>query len=106
MQIQQREILLYYDGPIILTGVDQSGQLYLLSAIEVECETSYVAVPTRDDEVERLKNKQIDLRQFMIAAARDVWYNAEMLDSGCFELKRAYVLIEQTDFLPEEGFYL
>lgn len=98
------EILEWYDGPEVFVATDGSGSLYLADCIsQPGAGSRYRVVPVNRDQVRRLYDGGIDLRDAVLEAGAGGWWLWD-LDDGEAELIRQGSPIAESELLPASGF--
>ena len=97
------EIPEWYDGPEVFVAVDESGRLYLGDCISQSGGGScYRVVPVDRDQVQRLYEGRIGLRDAMLEAGTGGWWLWEP-DKAEAELIPQASPIAESEFLPAPG---
>ena len=103
------EVLEYYDGIQIFEAVDSGGDYYVADLIGTESDYDrYSVVGVNAGRLAAFKAGQVDLRTLMLEAPGGEWYIA-VADGGVEDpltLEPQHGPLEETDYLPEEGFFL
>ena len=103
------EILEYYDGIQVFAARDPAGGHYVADLIGTEgVYDRYSVIGVRPQRLAAFKAGKVDLRTLMLEAPGGEWYIA-VADGGVEDpltLEPQDGPLEDTDFLPEEGFFL
>ena len=98
------EIPEWYDGPEVFVAADESGRLYLADSISQPGGGSrYRVVPVGRDQIQRLYDGRIDLRDAVLSAGADGWWLWDP-DDGEAELIPQGAPIAESELLPAPGF--
>ena len=107
--IRPTKVLDYYDGVLVFTGRDTDGRQYVGSIIDTTDGIDRYLVKTATPErIKDLENGSIDLRRLLLENPSDSWYLT--FDGAApdqpLELHPQDGLLEDTDFLPSDGYFL
>ena len=95
MDLNFKDELLYYDGPLAFTATDANGSLYFVSMHDHCSNPSiYVAAPVTESEIE---NFSID--KISDYLNKDEWY-VVLMDGDGMDAVRRYTPITETEFSP------
>ena len=107
--IRPTKVLDYYDGVLVFTGEDADGHQYLGSIIETtEGIDRYLVKGTTPERIKDLENGRVDLRSLLLENPSDSWYltfDGHAPDQP-LELHPQDGPLEDTDFLPSDGYFL
>ena len=107
--IRPTKVLDYYDGVLVFTGRDADGRQYVGSIIDTTDGIDRYLVKTATPErIKDLENGGIDLRRLLLENPSDSWYLT--FDGAApdqpLELHPQDGRLEDTDFLPSDGYFL
>ena len=107
--IRPTKVLDYYDGVLVFTGRDTDGRQYVGSIIDTTDGIDRYLVKTATPErIKDLENGSIDLRRLLLENPSDSWYLT--FDGAApdqpLELHPQDGRLEDTDFLPSDGYFL
>ena len=106
--VQYTTTLDYYDGPLLFEARDAIGGHYLAVAVEAPArQDAYVVVGVPPSRLREFRAGLLDLRMLMEEASREEWFLTTATNLATpLELDPQKTPLEDTEFLPEEGFIL
>ncbi len=107
--IRAIKVLDYYDGVLVFTGQDSNSRRYVGSIIDTaDGIDRYLVKGATPERVSDLENGKIDLRSLLLENPYDSWYltyDGAAPDQP-LELHLQDGPLENTEFLPSEGYFL
>ena len=107
--IRATEILEYYDGIEIFSGVDEAGCKYLgLRSESAGDHDRYMVVEVRPERLREFRHCTLDLRDLMLESPAGAWYmtTADMDFGEPMALEAQKTPLRQSEFLPPADFTL
>ena len=107
--IKATEILDYYDGIEIFSGVDEAGRKYLGLRSEAAGDYDrYMVVGVLPEPLHKFRCGKLDLRELMLDSPAGAWYMtaADMAFGEPMPLEAQSAPLHKSKFLPMPGFTL
>ena len=107
--VKLTEILDYYDGIQIFAAQDPIGRHYVCDMVDTVGDFDrYVVVGVRPERVDDFRAGKVDLRTLQLESPYGEWYittaDGTIDDPLILELQQEPLM--ETDYLPDEGFFL
>ena len=107
--VRPTKVLDYYDGVLVFTAEGRDGRQYVGSIIDTtDGIDRYLVKAAMPDRIKDLEKGRVDLRSLLLEDPSDEWYltfDGHAPDQP-LELHLQDALLETTDFLPSEGYFL
>ena len=102
------ETLDYYDGVQVFEALDADGGQYVGTLIDtVDSVDRYLVTGATPQRMAQLRSGILDLRTLLLESASHGWYLARIADdSQPVDLEEGHCPLEETDFLPDAGYFL
>ena len=107
--VKLTEVLVYYDGIQLFIARDSNGRSYVCEMIDTVGDFDrYLVVGVRPERLEDFRIGKVDLRTLFLESLDGVWYitTADGTIDDLLILILQTEPLAQTDYLPEEGFFL
>lgn len=108
-EVLHKATLFYYDGPQVIEARDRIGGHYVgVLVAQPDDREAYVVVGVSPEELRRFRVGLVDLRSLLVSASTAEWYLGfpEHNSNEPFAIEPQAVPLEETDYLPDEGFFL
>ena len=103
------ETLDYYDGVQVFGALDTDGEQYVGMMVDtVDGADRYLVTSVTSQRMNDFRSGALDLRTLLLEGAVGGWYLAHVADDFAdpLNLEEHEERLEETDFLPEDGFFL
>lgn len=107
--IHPTEILAYYDGVEVFVGQDVIGGHYIGAFIDAVGDFDrYLVVGVKPERLRALRSGMLDLRTLLLDAPGGEWYTtiADGTIDDPLALEPHHEPLAETDYLPDDGFFL
>ena len=108
-ELEHIDTLLYYDGPELIVAKDQFQLMYLCYLIETNnISDIFLCTPVSKARLEKLLNREIDLRDVLLHAESDDYFIGEVHEGNFNKISTKTLNKKEIKeyWIPKEGFYL
>lgn len=107
--VRLTKVLEYYDGPVLFEGRDSYGGHYIGLAVKSKGpDDLFAVIGVEPDRLRRFRNGSLDLLTLIAEREDPSWFTGTQRrgSSDIFEITLQTELLSETDYLPEQGFFL
>ena len=107
--VRYSDTLDYYDGVQVFEALDTTGRQYVGMMIDtVDGADRYLVTGVTAQRMNQFRSRTVDLRTLLLEGAAEGWYLTQVTDdfAKLLTLEEHDGRLEETNFLPEEGFLL